>query len=261
MRNIILILLCALVNLVYSSCINSNTSDSGIKEITHQSHVRNYYLDHEKRVFVCIEEKDSLISIYEFYRNDSLIRKYTNVEKNGEVSLACETFTGTSIKKVSGNDSLQQNTSGESHSADSLNAYYTTHFDAVDSVEFWKEVTDMLDSSTFHLPNDQCLLDSSYSNSKYEDQAIVLNAANLVKKIDVNNFEQLPKLFFDVSIDQQGHIKSVEYTSWGSKVYGKLIDEIGEILVSESIRGYQILQHPVKVKLPIGVVIKSGKLP
>nr|HMU05034.1 hypothetical protein [Saprospiraceae bacterium] len=263
---IVVILLCATCNLVYSSCVNNSESDKTSNSLLLNdtgSKTIGYYGDNKNGLFICVEKKDSLISVYEFFKNHGVIRKCSNIEKDSMIGLKCEDFGSLPINGLYLDNTvfLQQNSNKDYNTTDSLSLYYSSRFDILDSAMFWNEVGNMLDSFTFVLPKDKDLLDFSYSSSIYEDQTVVLRTLDFKGSTISNEFDRLPKLFFHVDIDQKGNITHVEYNSWGTEVYKNILGEIEKKLISRSIHNYQILQYPVKVKLPIGVVVKHTKLP
>lgn len=120
-----------------------------------------------------------------------------------------------------------------------------------DSITFWRHSSTLLDTSLFILPDDKDLLDFTYENQKV-DQKVLINKLSLE---GIKNLENIPTLFFDVCIDRRGKIVNVTYNSWGKSIYKKLIPAIEEELLKKAIRPYTILEYPISVKLPIGVVV------
>lgn len=270
-RNSTIFLLFGIAAVALTCCRYNNTSDSEKSDLVlnKSSSSRaieniNYFADSGRGLFVRMEKKDSLISIYEFIKKTGQIRKCATNEKNGMVDLDFETYgDGNAIKNVEDTVGGYEQTiiPDGKHETDSLFSYYHAHLQLLDSATFWHEVGSILDSFTLLLPRDQHLLDAHYPKSKYEKPTLIVNALDFDRNITLKELKHVPRLLFDVKIDQTGRIKAVEYNSWGGAAYGKFIDEVKDILLTKSIPSYKILRYPVNGELQIQVVFKSDKLP
>ena len=242
MIKLILVLFITLV----LSCTYDNKSISNNDR--HLADTLFYFFNNDE--YTAIIKKDSLLRVYAFDANVGIIRKCVYNLTDKEIP-NCETYISNNLllKDSVVRDRLLENEID-------IIQYHSNNSEPIDSLKFWEAISVFLDSTTLVLPKHKFLLDQTYSSSSV-DQSLIIDSINFTKNVAIDK-SGIPKLFFDVIIDRNGAIRSVEYNSWGKDVYEDLIVEIKRILLTKATKPYKILGYPLKVKMTISVVIRSG---
>ena len=226
------------------SCSNrgENTMDSIARNV-------EYFSNKDNSRFIRLFSKNDRLVLFEIDKNKNQIIKCVEVDSSPEKLLGCRAFYINYSKSI-----------GNRHSADMLSFEinlneFRNDLKFTDSVYYFNNLSILLDSSYLILPYDKDLLDFTYTETQV-DQKILIKKLSLGNDYNSNNLGEIPTLFFDVQIDKEGKIISVEYNSWGSSSYMDLLPIIEKHLLNKVIKSYSVLCHSVSVKLKIGVVIE-----
>lgn len=247
MKNLLLIIIA--VNL-FSAC-NDSRNNSSIQEVGLLS--SSYYFDINNNLYTSIQERNNMLIIHKIDKTKGVINKCL-ITTNNEMSCALN-IEDLLLKRLMNYKQilLQHRFNSLQDTSGHLYSYNTQYQQVIDSAKFWIEVSKVLDNTIFNFPKDKLVLDYTYAESNvYQSLVVSVNDLNKAIVIDKLGF---PKLFFDVTTDQQGYIKDVDYNSWGKEVYKDLIIDLTKILKTKSMRMYKILDYPVNMKLTIGVII------
>ncbi|GEM_PF-6342274 len=159
--------------------------------------------------FIRLISKDSSMILYEFHANVGLVRKCV-LNPVGKEIPNCEIYISDNLllKDYVVHDRLVENLS-------EIIQYHNNNSERIDSLKFWQAVSVFLDTVTIVLPKDKFLVDQTYSSSSV-DQSLVIDAINFTRNTAIHK-SGIPKLFFDVIIDRNGAVRSVEYNSLGQR--------------------------------------------
>lgn len=122
----------------------------------------------------------------------------------------------------------------------------------IDSNSFYKRLIAIFDAKQFDLSKDWKSIDQTYLVVKpnpveFPIHRIAINAKEFPRNMTAS-------LFFKIVVDNFGKITQVQYDGWKNQPK-ELIENVSKELKSKTIQPYTILHKPIKVSVPVKVVL------